>query len=136
MGLFDELADKARGMMSGSGGENSGLLGGFMEMLSNNESGGLGGLVQSFKDKGLGDVVSSWIGTGENLSVNVDQIKDALGSETISNLAAKAGVSTEDASAMLAEHLPGLVDKLTPNGSIPEGGLLEKGLDFLKGKLS
>jgi uncharacterized protein YidB (DUF937 family) len=84
----------------------------------------------------LGDVVSSWVGTGENLPLNADQISNTLGSETIQNLAAKAGVSSTEVSSLLAQQLPGLIDKLTPDGVIPEGGLLEKGLQFFKDKLA
>lgn len=134
MGLFDELVGKAAHLFGGAEGENQGLLQNVMEMLSSKE-GGLSGLVQSFQEKGLGDVISSWISTGQNLPINADQIKQGLGSETIQNMAAKAGVSPDDLSAKLSEILPGVVDKLTPDGTIPEGGLLEKGLEFLKGKL-
>lgn len=134
MGLLDELVSKATGMLGGGQGEGQeGLLGGVMEMLGG--QGGLGGLVQKFKDKGLGDIISSWVGTGQNLPINADQIKEGLGSETIQNLAAKVGISPDDMSSKLSELLPGVVDKLTPDGQIPEGGLLEKGLEFLKGKL-
>jgi len=87
------------------------------------------------RTKDWADLISSWISTGENLPINADQIREVLGNETISNLAAKAGISTDDLSAKLSEYLPGVIDKLTPDGSLPEGGLLEKGLDFLKGKL-
>ncbi len=135
MGLFDDVVGKLGGMLGGGEGEGQGLLGGVMELLTSGEGGGLGGLVQSFKDKGLGDIVSSWVGTGENLPINADQIKEVLGNETIANLAAKFGLSPDDLSAKISEFLPGVIDKLTPDGSIPEGGLLEKGLDFLKGKL-
>lgn len=136
MGLLDELASKAQGMFGGAEGKSPELLSSVMNMLSSNQSGGLSELVQSFKDKGLGDIVSSWVGTGENKPVNADQINTALGSETIQNLAEKAGVSSTEVSSMLAQHLPGLIDKLTPDGVIPEGGLLEKGLEFFKGKLT
>jgi len=135
MGLFDEVVGKLGGMLGGSEGEGQGLLGGVMEMLTSGEGGGLGGLVQTFKDKGLGEVISSWVGTGENLPINADQIKEALGSETIQNMAAKVGIAPEDLSAKLSEYLPVIIDKLTPDGTVSEGGLLEKGLDFLKGKL-
>lgn len=136
MGLLDELVGKATGMLGGAqGGEGQGLLDEVMGMLSGGQGGGLGGLVQNFKDKGLGDIVSSWVGTGENLPINADQIKEGLGSETIRNLAAKVGISPDDLSTQLSQFLPGVIDKLTPDGTIPEGGLLEKGLEFLKGKM-
>ena len=136
MGMLDDIKDKALGMIGESGGEGSGLLRGVMEMLSDKEGGGLGGLVQSFQQKGLGDIISSWIGTGQNAPISPDQIKEGLGSETLQNLAAKAGISAEEVTAKLSELLPNLVDKMTPDGVIPEGGMLDKGLEFLKSKLS
>jgi len=135
MALFDELAAKASSLLGGEGGEQSGLAGGIIEMLTNKESAGLSGLVQSFQEKGLGDIISSWIGTGANLPISAEQIKAGLGSDMIQNLAAKAGTSQEDISAKLAALLPGVIDKLTPDGTVSEGGLLEKGMEFLKGKV-
>lgn len=136
MGLLDDLASKAQGLFGENGGEGSGLLKGVMEMLSDKEGGGLAGLVQSFQQKGLGEIISSWISTGQNLPISPDQIKEAFSSETLQNLAAKAGISVEDATAKLSELMPNLIDKMTPDGVVPEGGLLEKGLDFLKSKFS
>ena len=136
MGLFDELVGKASSMLGGGEGEQSGLVGGVMEMLANKETGGLGGLVQSFQEKGLGGVISSWVGKGENLPVSAEQIQQVLGSDTLQNLAAKAGIAPEELSGKLAEFLPGIIDKMTPDGTVPEGGLLEKGMEFLKGRIS
>lgn len=136
MGMFDDIVGKAQGLLGESGGEGSGLLKGVMELLSDKEGGGLGGLLQSFQQKGLGDIISSWISTGQNLPISPDQIKEGLGSETLQNLAAKAGISTEDATAKLSELMPGLIDKMTPDGVIPEGGVLEKGLEFLKSRFT
>src|SRR5512137_1498885 len=113
MGMFDDIKDKALGML-GESGEGSGLLKGIMEMLSDKEGGGLSGLVQSFQQKGLGDIISSWIGTGQNSPISPDQLKEGLGSETLKNLAAKAGISTEEVTAKLSEQLPNLIDKMTP----------------------
>lgn len=135
MGLLDELAGKAAGLMGGSGGGQSDLMGGIMEMLSKQGGGGLSSLVQSFQEKGMGDIISSWISTGPNQAISADQIKEGLGSDMLQNLAAKAGVSTEEISSKLAGSLPGIIDSLTPDGTIPEGGLLAKGLEFLKGRM-
>jgi uncharacterized protein YidB (DUF937 family) len=134
MGLLDELVSKVSSMLGHNEGEQSGLLEAVMQMLDNKGSGGLGGLVQSFQEKGLGGIMSSWIGTGENQPISADQINQVLGSDTIQNIAAKAGIAPEEMSGKLAEFLPGVIDKLTPDGTIPEGGLLEKGMEFLKGK--
>jgi len=120
MGLFDELAGKALGMMGGSEDSSSGLMGGIVDMLAPKGSGGLGGLLQSFQEKGFGDKVSSWVGNGENLPISADQIQSVLGNETIQNIASKFGISGDDISSMLAQYLPGTIDKLTPDGTNPE----------------
>ena len=135
MGLFDNIAGEAIGKLTGQGNGQSSLLDGVMDLLNNNPAGGLGGLVQSFKDKGLGDIVSSWVGTGSNLPISSEQIQQALGAEQVQHLAGKAGISPETASANLAELLPNVIDKLTPNGQLPSGDLLSQGLSLLKSKL-
>jgi hypothetical protein len=77
-------------------------------------------MIQSFKDKGLGDIMSSWIGTGQNLAIGGDQLKTALGAALIGKLASKVGLSPDVATSKLTEILPGLIDKLTPEGKVPE----------------
>ena len=130
MGFLDEISS----LLGGGAGEQSGLIQGISHLL---DSKGLSGLTQSFQEKGMGGIISSWIGKGENQPISADQLQEALGSDTIRDLAAKTGIPMEEVSNKLAGLLPGLVDKLTPDGSIPEGGgLLEKGLSFLKGKMS
>lgn len=104
--------------------------------LINNQAGGLSGLVQAFKDKGLADVVSSWVGTGNNLPVTPSQLQSALGSSQIQDIAKKLGMSPEDASTHLAQVLPTIVDKLTPEGKIPSSDLLSQGMNLLKGVFS
>jgi uncharacterized protein YidB (DUF937 family) len=111
-----------------------------MQMI-NNQPGGLEGLVQQFHDKGLGGLVSSWVSTGQNLPISADQLQHVLGSEQVKELAARAGISSETASSHLTQLLPMLIDKLTPNGQLPDASastsastssMLEAGLDMLK----
>jgi uncharacterized protein YidB (DUF937 family) len=80
--------------------------------------GGLDALSQSFQRNGLGHVVSSWIGNGENLPVSSDQINTVLGRDVLSRLAATAGISPDTAKQYLTKSLPALVDALTPNGRL------------------
>lgn len=120
MGILDEIVSKVSGMLGGGNEQQTGLLGGIMEMLSSGESGGLSGLMQTFQEKGLGDIISSWVGTGENQAISADQIQQVLGSEMVQNLAAKAGIPSEEIGGKLAELLPGIIDKLTPGGKIPD----------------
>ena len=93
-------------------------------MLSNDGGqGGLGGLVSKFEQAGLGGAMRSWIGGGPNEPVSGEQIKDALGSGTLSDIAAKLGVNPDDAAAQLSQLLPGLINHLTPQGEAPAQGL-------------
>jgi Uncharacterized protein conserved in bacteria len=134
MGLFDEALNLAKGQLGGAaeGGE-SGLMGVVMGLV--NQQGGLAGLVSQLSQGGLGNAVSSWVGTGANQAVSGDAIQQALGSDKIQALAAQAGISPDMLSSGLAQMLPGVVDKLTPNGEVPSGDLMEQGLAMLKGKL-
>lgn len=81
--------------------------------------GGLGGLLAQLQAAGLDNVVKSWIGTGQNQPVQPDELGDALGKKTVTQLADKAGCSKDDLLAQLSAALPGLIDKLTHDGRIP-----------------
>jgi len=133
MGILNNLL----GSLTGKGGSSaeSQVLGAVATMLTDKQSGGLSGLVQNFTKNGLGDIVSSWVGTGQNLPITADQIVKGLGSPQISQLAQKIGIPPETVSSTLANVLPGIVDKLTPNGKVPTDQLLQDGLSMLKGKL-
>jgi len=133
MGLFDDLLGKVTGK-SGGGAEVQ-LVDAVTGMLGNQNTGGLAGLVDQFTKNGLGDVVSSWVGTGKNLPISADQITQALGGSQLGDLAKQAGLSPENASSLLANVLPGLVDSLTPNGKMPEGDMLQQALSMFKGKV-
>lgn len=129
MGLLDSVVGALAGGQSGG---NNGLLDVVMQLI-NNQPGGLGGLVQSFQQGGLGEIVNSWVSTGQNLPVSVEQLQSVLGGGALQDIAAKLGVSPEQASGSLAELLPQVVDKLTPGGQLPQGGdLLAQGMDMLK----
>ncbi len=137
MGLMDQLGQAAVGMMGGQGGQNPllqavvGLLG---KDSGNSGIEGLAGLVQGFQKNGLGELVNSWVGTGQNLPATPSQIEQGLGGDVLNQLAGKAGVSSGAASAQLSELLPDLVDKLTPNGKIEAGGL-DQLMKLVQGKL-
>lgn len=130
MGLLDSVVGALAGGQSGDGNP---LLNAVMQLINNPQTGGLSGLVRSFQQGGLGDVVNSWVSSGQNLPISAEQVQSVLGGGTLQNIAAQLGVSPEQASGSLAELLPQMVDKLTPNGQVPEGGdLLAQGMDMLK----
>jgi uncharacterized protein YidB (DUF937 family) len=132
MGFLDDMMKSVGSQLGGT--SPGGLMEQVLGLISNPEAGGLGGLIDTFKNKGLGEAISSWIGTGENQPVSGEQITNALGTDTIQKIAHKLGISETEVSRNLAALLPQVIDKLTPNGTVPEGGLLEQGLSLLKQK--
>jgi uncharacterized protein YidB (DUF937 family) len=81
--------------------------------------GGLGGLLDKLQKGGLGDAINSWIGAGQNKPVAPGQLGSALGPDIIKMLAQRSGLSEEELTRQLSQVLPGLVDKLTPQGRLP-----------------
>ena len=129
MGLLDGLLGPVLGKVMGGGQQGNALMDMAMGLLNNPQSGGLSGLLEKFKASGLGDQAASWVGTGENAPVSGDQIHNALGGDFINQIASKLGVDASQASGGLAQLLPTLIDKLTPNGAVPaDGDQLAQGL--------
>ncbi|MDI3462781.1 MAG: hypothetical protein OJF50_001602 [Nitrospira sp.] len=133
MGLMDQLGQAVGGMMGGQGTQNSLLqvLAGLLGKDSSLE--GLAGLIQAFQKNGLGEIVNSWVSTGQNLPITPSQVEQGLGGDLLSQLASQAGLSSGAAGSQLAGLLPDLVDKLTPNGKIEAGGL-EQLLKLVQGR--
>ena len=130
MGLFDQVVGALAG---GEAGSQGGLLQAVMQLVNDPKIGGLEGLINTFQQGGLGEIVNSWVSNGQNLPISAEQIQAMLGGSSLQDIAAKLGVSQEQASGSLAEMLPSLVDGMTPNGQLPEGGdLLAQGMDMLK----
>jgi uncharacterized protein YidB (DUF937 family) len=130
MSLLDQVVGALAGGES-SGGSN--LLQTVLQLVNNPQTGGLEGLIRSFQQGGLGDIVNSWVAKGQNLPVSGEQIESVLGGSVLQDLAAQLGVSPQQASGSLADVLPQLIDQMTPNGELPQGGdLLSQGLDLLK----
>lgn len=129
MGLFDDIVGSM--LAGGDGGETN--LAGIMEVLSGLDAQGVGGLVESFQKNGLGEIISSWIGSGENLPISPDQVAQGLGSDLMASLSEKSGIPAAELSSQIAGYLPDFIDKVTPDGIIPEGGLMELGMKYVMG---
>ena len=117
----------------GGGNKKDDLMSTVMGLLGG--QGGLNNLISQFASKGLGDVVGSWVSTGKNLPVSGDQLQSVLGKDTINNLASKLGMDKGALTSQLTNLLPDVVDKLTPDGKVPEGDIMSKGMDILGGLL-
>lgn len=83
--------------------------------------GGIEGIIKRFQESGLEGILKSWISTDEeNQPISANQVVEVVGQENMSQAAEKVGVSELDASNLLAEYLPKMVDMLTPNGQLPD----------------
>lgn len=87
------------------------------------QHGGIGGLLQSFQQNGLGHLIQSWIGTGQNLPISADQIRNTLGAAATARIAQATGIPQAEVESHLTSVLPQLIDHLTPNGQMPQGDL-------------
>ena len=88
--------------------------------------GGLGGLVNKLQQGGLGDVVNSWVGSGQNQPVSPGQLGSALGPSIMKTVSQLTGISEDDLAKQLSQVLPGVVNGLTPNGRLPTVAELSK----------
>jgi uncharacterized protein YidB (DUF937 family) len=145
MGLLDSVVGMMGGAQGGAGGGgNAALIQAVVSMLANNGGGqgglgglgGLAGLVQQFQQSGLGDVVGSWISTGQNLPISAEQLQSVLGGHgAVAGLAQQTGMSQGDLMGQLSQLLPQVVDQLTPNGQLPEAGAQPDLMGMLGGLL-
>ncbi|MDP3009039.1 MAG: YidB family protein [Methylococcales bacterium] len=116
--------------------ENGNLLGILTGLISDQQTGGLSGLIEKISANGLGEQAASWVSTGKNLPVTAEQIQAALGSSFVQDIAAKMGVDTNQIAGGLAILLPQVIDSLTPDGQISDdSNVLQSALFGLGGLL-
>ncbi|WP_455426344.1 YidB family protein [Dryocola sp. LX212] len=127
MGLFDQVT----GMM---GGGEAGKFKVVLEWI--NQQGGIQAILEQFRQKGFGEVVSSWLSGAHNQSVSPEQVQEVLGTPAISGLAEKLGIDVTSASQLLSEQFPKIVDALSPGGEVKhdDEDLLTKGFHLLRDK--
>lgn len=129
MGLFDSVAGAVLGKL---GGDKGTMVQVAMDLF--NQNGGLAGVLEKFKTGGFAEQADSWVSKGENLPITAEQITQALGSSTITNISNKLGMNPDEISAKIAEYLPQVIDKMTPDGEVNagSGNLLTAVLGMLK----
>lgn len=133
------MTEGLSGMLGGllGGGSGGGPLQSLLKLVGS-QAGGLGGLLSKFTGSDNPEVAKkaqSWVSTGDNQPVSPDEIEQALGTDTIAQVAQDAGVSHDQAKSELADKLPQLVDKISPDGNLPDMSNLPGGLGkFLGGQ--
>jgi uncharacterized protein YidB (DUF937 family) len=113
------------GLLGGLGG--GGLAGGLGGLLAGlGGAGALGTLVDQFRQRGFGDQVNSWVGTGQNQPIAPDQLDQAVGSDTIDQLSRQFQMPRGQLLSELSNELPGAIDHVTPQGQIPDDAELQR----------
>ena len=115
MGLLDGLLENVLGI--GAQQSQGSILQVALQVLEQN--GGLPGIISKFEHGGMSDHVGSWVGTGANMPISGAQLQEILGSGSIGEIAQRLGLSHGDASSGLAQVLPQVIDKMTPDGQVP-----------------
>jgi uncharacterized protein YidB (DUF937 family) len=123
MALLDELLGGLTGV---SGSPFQGVL---MNMLgrgnqTGSSGGGLGGLLSSFQQTGLGHIAQSWVGNGPNQPVSPQQLQTVFGEDQVQTMSRQSGMAPHDFLSQLSQHLPRVVDGMTPNGRMPDEGTM------------
>jgi uncharacterized protein YidB (DUF937 family) len=130
MGLMDEVLAMA-GSTGAQQGQHATALTAIMSYINSPQVGGIAGLQSMFQQGGLGNIVSSWIGSGQNLPVSASQLQNVLHGGALQQAAQQAGVDPSQLTGMMSSLLPHLVDKLSPNGQVPDASALQKMLQGL-----
>lgn len=154
MGLLDGILGSVLGNLGGSstsggmGSNNGGAMGSALGRVGGSiaasalmtlafqllqQNGGISGIVDKLRNSGLGQHASSWVGTGDNMPVSGDQLRNAFGSDELAQLAKHAGLTPDQASSGLAQVLPELVNQMTPAGHVTEdhNDLISQALSML-----
>lgn len=127
MALLDQIIGRVLGQPS-DGTPSSGIGNVLTQLLSGgqggsqNQGGGIGGLIQQFRGAGLGHLAESWVGTGANQSVSPQQLRTVFGDNQVESMAQQSGLPSQDFLSQLSQHLPRVVDGMTPEGRVPDEG--------------
>jgi uncharacterized protein YidB (DUF937 family) len=126
MGLLDVIGG-VLGQSQRPGAPSSGMAETLTQLLAGqgygqNQGGGLTGLIDQFRQAGLGHVADSWVSTGPNQPVSPQQLQRVFGDEQVETMAQQSGMPADSFLSELSQHLPRVVDGVTPNGRVPDEG--------------
>jgi len=116
MGLFDSISNLIHNAL---GGEAAQVAGPLMQSLEEQGVSGLGGLTAQFEQSGLGAHIASWTG-GQGLPIDADTVQQVLGQPAVQAVATKLGIDPQQASQLIAQHLPAITQHLAQNAPAPD----------------
>ncbi|MCB5188849.1 YidB family protein [Methylobacillus caricis] len=116
MGLFDSIAGSMMGKLAGGSNSNPMLQAG-LDLI--NQYGGAEGVLNKLRENGLDDEVNSWLGQGNNLPLSLQQVVQVFGQQAVTAMAQKFDLPADEFGSKLAEYLPKVIDKLSPDGKVP-----------------
>ena len=116
--MYERIVEQAASRFSLGPGKTKQLLGMLVGLIFNPKRGGPVGFLKAFRDRGLSDVVDSWLGKGPNQSISPSQLENALGADAISSISAKLGLSRETVGSAAAAMLPDVVNTLSEHGDL------------------
>jgi uncharacterized protein YidB (DUF937 family) len=136
-GLGDVLGQVLGGGQGGTGGGIGDILGGVLGRGAGagGAGGGLGGLLEQMQRAGLGDQARSWVGTGPNMPISPEAVDQIFGHDGIEQIARQAGLTPEQTRDGLSDLLPEVVDRVTPQGDVPEFDQLTQSVDDMRRRL-
>jgi uncharacterized protein YidB (DUF937 family) len=126
MGLLDELGSSLKGAMGQVLGQAIGDIEAnavpalLSQIMGKTDLGSVGGLIAKLQEGGLGSQVSSWLGNGSNLPVTAEQLRKALGSDQVRQIANAVGLPADKILSVLSQYLPAAIDQMSPNGKLQE----------------
>ena len=126
MGLLDDVLGMAGMGNAAQSQQGAGALGMILNYINSPAVGGIAGLQKMFQEKGLGNIISSWISTGQNLPISADQLQNVLHGSALQDMASKSGMDVSQLSGIFSQLMPHAVDHMTPNGQIPDSNALDQ----------
>ncbi len=135
MGIFDQVKSMVGLGAAAQAAQNPGAMKAVLDYINSPQVGGITGLQQMFQQKGLGGIISSWVGTGQNSPISSEQLQSVLHSDALQSVAQRAGIDPSQLTSAMTQLLPHVVDHLTPNGQVPDGNTLTELMNGLKAKL-
>ena len=127
--VLQMLSNRGATGASGTGGGIGDVLGQVLGGSGRGAAGGLGGLLEQLQRAGFGEQADSWVSRGANKSISPDAMSQIFGQEGLEQISRQAGISPEEASHGLSALLPEVVDRMTPDGTVPDANALANSVD-------